>query len=216
MINFTKFHKAIFILMFVSLLFQGCSDKEVYNKPAIEWYKNVVAAIQKGALDEADDNLMSLRGEHYNSPLVPLAIMNMATAYMNDGKYKLAIYELDEYIKKVNHKEDIEYAKYLRIRAKVSSLILVNRDQSLLNDTIIDTEKFLKENKNSIFYLEVSNIDVILRISRDYFNGSISNLYAKLDHNKASKLYKNKIDKLQDAIKTSEPKDAWYRRVFYW
>ena len=68
-------------------------------------------------MDKADSYYISLKSEHMRSPLMPTAILMLAHAHMNDEKYRLANFYLDEYSKRYGEGHNREYIEYLKIKA---------------------------------------------------------------------------------------------------
>ena len=66
----------IVMTAFVLFAFFGCANKnkEVYNKPALYWYGEIVKKIKDFNLEEADNLYTSLSSEHISSPLIPEAM----------------------------------------------------------------------------------------------------------------------------------------------
>ncbi|MCK9455622.1 MAG: outer membrane protein assembly factor BamD [Sulfurimonas sp.] len=198
------------------LLFTSCSKEiEEYNKPAMYWYSKITQSVSSGDLEKADSYYSSLQGEHIGSPLLPEATMILAIAHMYHEEYLLSEYFLDEYIKRYATPNEKEEAEFLKIKAKYKALPNPRRDQALIDEAIIEGEKF-KLNYPDSMYLEVVNTMLIrLYLAQYVLNEEISDLYERLDKPKSAEYYKS-INP-QPWIDSSEVDRAvapWYRAWF--
>ena len=208
----------VLIVSMLLLLLGGCSSKnkiEVYNKPAIYWYEQIVKEIKNQDLEKADDFFTSLSSEHVESPLLQTSMLILANAHIEEEEYILANFYLDEYIKRYGDRKNSEYAKFLKIKANFESFSNPNRNQQLIIDTIKNTKVFLSSYPNSEYRPMVDTILVKLELANLQTIQEIENLYSRIDKPKASKIYKEKIEKssLKDA-NMIEPHIPWYRAWF--
>jgi len=208
--------KNILIISFLLFLFSGCTkDLEEYNKPAIYWYDKMISSIANNNLDKADDYYTSLQGEHISSPLLPTATKIIAIAHLRNEEYILANYFFDEYIKRYATDSEKEFYEFKKIETKYASLPNLRRDQKLINETILDSKKFLATYPYSEYYFEVDSMLTHLLMGRVAFNRTIASLYNRIDKYKSAEYYLNK-DK-QDWIDWSRVENAsepWYREWF--
>lgn len=211
-----KFSK-ILIMMFLLFAFFGCADKskEIYNKPALYWYEQIVKNIKNFDLEEADNMYTSLSSEHVSSPLLPEAMLILAQAHMQEGEYLLANFYLDEYIKRFGTTKRSEYARYMKIKANFESFPNPNRNQQLLLDTIKQTKEFVDQYPNSQFRPMVETMYVKLKLGEYFMDKNIADLYTRIDKPKAAKKYQEKFDNspLKKA-KMIKPNIPWYRSWF--
>jgi outer membrane protein assembly factor BamD len=105
------------------LLFSGCADKqeELFNKPALFWYEQIVKDIKDQDLESADLHFTSMASEHVASPLLEETMLILAHAHIGEEEYKLANFYLDEYIKRFGNPAKVEYARFLKIKANFAS-----------------------------------------------------------------------------------------------
>ena len=205
------------ISAFIALiLFNGCSkDIEEYNKPAIYWYTKMIDNISSGNLEQADDYYSSLEGEHIGSPLLPEATMILAIAHMYDEEYLLSEHFLDEYIKRYANLNEKEFAEFLKIRAKYKSLPNPRRDQSLIGEAIVASQKFEKNYPHSMYYGIVDTMLTRLYLAESALNKNIADLYDRLDKPKAAAFYRAMKPrpwiKWDDINRAGSP---WYREWF--
>ena len=143
--------KNLLLIACAAFVFTACSskDEEEYNKPAIYWYNKMLTQISSGDLDKADDTYTSLESEHRNTPFVPTAMLILVNAHIDEEEYALANFYLDEYIKRFSLSKDIDYARYLKIKANFLGFKYQFRDQQLIEDTLAQIEDFKAKYKNS-------------------------------------------------------------------
>ena len=145
-----KFRNLLLIAC-TAFVFTACSSKEEqeYNKPALYWYNKMLKQIASSDLDAADDTYTSLESEHRNTPFVPTAMLILVNAHIDEEEYALANFYLDEYIKRFGLSKDIDYARYLKIKANFLGFKYQFRDQQLIEDTLNQIEDFKVKYKNS-------------------------------------------------------------------
>lgn len=206
------------LLLFFVLLFTSCASKPEraeYNKPAIYWYNKMIKQISLYDYDSADDTYSSLESEHRNSPLIPSALLILANAHMEDEAYELANFYLDEYIKRFTLNENIDYARYLKIKANFLAFKYQLRDQSLIEDTTKQIQEFKMRFKNSPYMPLVDTIDSRLYMAKALLDKNIADLYTKLDKPKAAELYKKKVENSWIKLDEIEPAPVpFYRYIF--
>jgi len=211
-----KILNIIFITSLVYII-TGCASKEdeEYNKPAIYWYNKMISQISNYQLDQADDTFTSLESEHRNSPLLPSAIMIIAITHMEDEEYALANYYFDEYLKKYSLKKNADYIRFLKIKSNFLAFKNQFREQKLLTQTVIATDKFIAEYPNSQYIYLVKSIKSRLLMSKSIFDVEIAELYGRIDKPKAKKFYENKASKNWDDVNNIKKVDVpWYRAIF--
>ncbi len=210
--------KTNFILIaFASLLFfGGCAkDLEEYNKPAIYWYAKIIEHTSDGDLEKADDYYSSLQGEHIGSPLLPEATMILAIAHMHFEEYLLSEHFLNEYIKRYATSNEKEEAEFLKIKAKYMALPNPRRDQVLIDETIIEGNKFKVNYPSSMYYSVVDTMITRLYMGKAALNETIADLYERLDKPKSSAYYKNiKPEPWIVWDEVDRANSSWYRAWF--
>lgn len=205
-------------LVVVILFFGGCADKnaqQIYNKPALYWYGEIIKNIKDVNLEEADNQYTSLSSEHVSSPLLPEAMMMLAQAHMQEEEYLLANFYLDEYIKRYGGQKRSEFAKYMKIKANFDSFPNPNRNQQLLLDTIVQTQAFLREYPDSQYAPMVETMLVKLKLGEHFLTKNIADLYTRVDKPEAAKVYQEKFDQsLAKDAAMIKPEIPWYRSWF--
>ncbi len=217
MINNSKI-KSLFLVIASVFVFTACSSKnEVaeYNKPALYWYNKMLTQISNGNLDEADDTYSSLESEHRNSPLIPTSLLILVNSHIDDEEYSLANFYLDEYIKRFALSKNIDYARYLKIKANFLGFTYQLRDQELTEDTIKEIADFKVKYPRSPYMPLVDTINARLYMAKASLDSSIAKLYTKLDKKAAADFYNKKVK--ESWVNSSEieaVKVPFYRSIF--
>lgn len=212
-----KFKNSFLLTALTAIFFfSGCAkDIEEYNKPAVYWYGKLVKNISRGDLEKADNYYSSLQGEHIGSPLLPEATMILAIAHMSNEEYLLSEHFLNEYIKRYATANEKEDAEFLKIKSKYRALPNPRRDQALIQEAIIEAQKFKNNYPNSMYYDVVETMQTRLYLAEAALNETIADLYVRLDKPKSAQYYRN--IKPQPWIKWDEidrANTAWYRAWF--
>ena len=207
----------LLLLTSIIYIFTGCSakDDEEYNKPAIYWYNKMIKQISNYQIDEADDTFTSLESEHRNSPLLPSAIMIIATTHMQDEEYAMANYYFDEYLKRFSIKKNADYIRYLKIKSNFLAFKNQFREQDLLEKTLEETNEFIKKYPKSEYIYLVHTIKSRLLMSKSVFDKEIASLYSRIDKPKAQQYYEEKASKNWNKLDEIKQIDVpWYRYIF--
>lgn len=196
MIKSLKFRNLVLVIL-AGFVFVSCSSKsdkvQEYDKPAIYWYNKMVNEISLGYLEDADDTYTSLESEHRNSPLLPTAILVLANGHIDSEQYALANFYLDEYIKRFALSKNIDYVRYLKIKANFLGFAYDLRDQQLIEDTITDIEQFKTSFPRSPYMPLVNTMNARLYMAKASLDKEIADLYKRLDKPKASEFYEEKV-----------------------
>ncbi len=206
-------------LLIISLLvFVGCGNKndvELYNLSPEEWYSQVLKDIQNSDLEEADKHYISFSSEHISSPLLEQMLLILAQANVNDEKYETANAYLDEYIRRYGTKEKIEFANYMKIKANFDSFSKPNRNQKLMQDSIVAIENFLKNYPTTQYRPLIETMLVKFKLAQYYLDTQIYSLYERIDRQESAVIYKDKLDVSPlNGIDMIEPTLPWYMRAF--
>jgi len=208
--------KILLPFAFLVLLLGGCTkENNEYNKPALFWYEHIVASIEQGDLDKADDYYASLQGEHIGSPLLPEATMILAIAHMHYEEYLLSEHFLNEYIKRYASVEEIEFAEFLKIKAKYMALPNPRRDQMLIDEVIADALAFKERYPNSDYYAVVDHMLTHLYLAQAVLNETIAALYDRIDKPKSAAFYRALLpQKWIDWSQIERAQTPWYKAIF--
>lgn len=188
--------KSLLLVITSIFIFTACSSKnEVseYNKPALYWYNKMLTQISRGDLDQADDTYTSLESEHRNSPLIATSLLILVNSHIDEEEYSLANFYLDEYIKRFALSKNIDYARYLKIKANFLGFTYQLRDQELIEDTIKDIADFKVKYLSSPYMPLVDTINARLYMAKASLDLSIANLYEKKGKKEAAAFYNNKV-----------------------
>lgn len=210
--------KSLLLVITSIFIITGCSSKnEVteYNKPALYWYNKMLTEISRGYLDQADDTYTSLESEHRNSPLIPTSLLILVNSHIEEEEYALANFYLDEYIKRFALSENIDYARYLKIKANFLGFAYQLRDQELIENTIKDVADFKSKYINSPYMPLVDTINARLYMAKASLDLSIAKLYEKKGKKEAAAFYNKKVK--ESWINPSEIEAVnvpYYRSIF--
>ncbi len=217
MINNSKI-KSLLLVITSIFVFTACSSKnEVseYNKPALYWYNKMLTQISRGDLDQADDTYTSLESEHRNSPLIATSLLILVNSHIDEEEYSLANFYLDEYIKRFALSKNIDYARYLKIKANFLGFSYQLRDQELIENTIKDVADFKVKYRNSPYMPLVDTINARLYMAKASLDLSIAKLYEKKDKKVAAAFYNEKVKESWINPKEIEPVNVpYYRSLF--
>jgi len=187
----------LFFVAALAFLFTACSQKseksQEYDRPALYWYNKMIKQISTGYLEDADDTYTSLESEHRNSPLLPTALLILADGHMEEEEYQLANFYLDEYIKRFALSKNIDYVRYLKIKANFMGFSYDLRDQQLIEDTITEIEQFQDTFPRSPYMPLVNTMSARLYMAKASLDKEIADLYKRLDKPKASEYYNEKV-----------------------
>ncbi len=209
----------IFLVILIGLFFVSCSSKsdkiQEYDKAAIYWYNKMIDEISTGYLEDADDTYTSLESEHRNSPLLPTALLILANGHIDAEEYALANFYLDEYIKRFALSKNIDYVRYLKIKANFLGFTYDLREQQLIEDTIKEIEQFKVMFPSSPYMPLVDTMSARLYMAKASLDQEIAELYKRLDKTNASKFYEEKVKESWVEPSEINPVDVpFYRYIF--
>ena len=191
-----NFKKSIWASVAFAFIFVGCAknieDVDEFNKPALYWYKKIGTSISDNNMDKVDAFYISLKSEHVRSPLMPTAIMMLAHAHMNNEKYLLANYYLDEYNKRYGESDNREYTDFMKLKASFLGIKDVYKDQKLIMDSIAKASIYLNRYPGSDYAPLVNTILIRLNMSQYLLNENIAALYDRTGKPDAAKIYREK------------------------
>ena len=202
---------------FIMISFQACSGKEeqVFNKPAIFWYNEMIKSIDLYNLDKADDFYTSLNSEHKSSPLISTSLIILANAHVEEEEYELANYYLDEYLKRFAMSKNVDYVRFFKIKSKFLAFNAEFRNQKLVNEILLEINEYISKFPNSKYLPFVYTMSTRLEYAQVVFNQEIADLYERIDKPEASKFYEEKVNiskiDIKDIKKVVTP---WYKSIF--
>lgn len=217
--NVLKASKYLLTSSLIAVFLLGCSSKDPgvkeYNKPAVYWYNKMLKQIAMYDLEMADDTYISLESEHKNSPLIPTALLIIANAHIAEEEYELAKYYLDEYIKRFALSKNIDYVRYLKIKANFFAFESQFRNQQLVIETLADIDEFMRNFSNSPYIYLVQDISSRMAMAKATFDQEISDLYGRVNKPMAQELYAQKAKESWAYTQEIEPVDVpFYRSIF--
>ena len=209
----------LFLSILATLLFVGCASStesvEEFNKPALYWYKQIAKSIANGNMDKADAFYISLKSEHMRSPQMPTAIMLLAHAHMNNEKYLLSNYYLDEYNKRYGESQNREYIEFMKLKASFLGIKDVYKDQKLIMDSIEKANTFTYRYPGSMYTAMVNTMLIRLHMSQYLLNENIAALYDRTGKPNAAKIYRDKNKgSLVNSSDITAPKQGIIGKVF--
>jgi outer membrane protein assembly factor BamD len=214
-----NFKKTVLASMVLAFMFVGCAssteDVEEFNKPALYWYKKIGQSISDNNMDKADAYYISLKSEHMRSPLMPTAIMMLAHAHMNNEKYLLANYYLDEYNKRYGESENREYTDFMKLKASFLGVKDVYKDQKLIMDSIEKAKTYIYRYPGSAYAPLVNTLLIRLHMSQYLLNENIAALYDRTGKPKAAKIYRDKnIGSVVEMTDITPPEKGIIGKIF--
>jgi outer membrane protein assembly factor BamD len=141
--------------------------------------------------------------------------MILAISHMYYEEYLLAEHFLDEYVKRYANENEKEFAEFLKIKAKYLALPNPRRDQELIKQAIIESEKFKRSYPDSMYYSIVDTMATNLYLAEAALNETIADLYTRIDKPKGAAYYK--AIEPQPWINWNEVERAnspWYKEWF--
>lgn len=212
--------KRIFIIftIFLGLFFGACSSKksdELYNLSAMEWYKQIIKDLQEKNLESADKHYTSMAAEHIADPLLETTLLILAQAHIAEEEYVLANFYLDEYLNKFGDSKNVAYIRYLKIKAKFDSFAVPNRNQALMLKSIEEIKEYNQNYPNAQYKELIETMLTKFNLAVFYLDGSIAELYQKLDRKESYEIYKQKLENSEfNNIDMIKPELPWYRKIF--
>ena len=137
--------KFLIFAVFIAVI-SGCSAKkgdEIYNLAPQAWFNLIIKDIKDSNLKAADEHYVSFSSEHIGSPLLESMTLILAQAHTMEEDYTLANTYLDEYIRRYGTDDKIQYAKFLKIKSNFDSFNKPNRNQKLVQISIVEIQNFL-------------------------------------------------------------------------
>lgn len=213
--------KTFLYLSFVlalGLFLNACSAKnsdELYNLSANEWYELIISDLQKKDLEKADEHYNSMASEHAADPLLEPVLLILTNAHIDEEEYQIANFYLDEYSKKFGNSRNLDYIRYLKIKAKFDSFAQPNRNQALMLESIEEISTFLTNEPNPQYKLLSQTMLTKFNLANYYLEKNIAELYRKTGRDESYDVYKERLEN-SDFYNTEmiEPKLPWYRRIF--
>ncbi|EAH5546783.1 outer membrane protein assembly factor BamD [Campylobacter upsaliensis] len=210
--------KNLLILSLIITFFTACSTKnkdELYNLSPSQWYAQIIKDLQDKDLEKADTHYSGMASEHIADPLLEPTLIILAQAHMDEEEYQLAEFYLDEYNKKFGNSKNVDYTRYLKIKAKFEAFAVPNRNQALMLQSQQEIDNFLKEYPNTQYKPLVQTMLTKFNIAVFYLNSTIADLYNRTNRQQSYEIYQEKLQQsefFERSIIT--PELPWYRAIF--
>ncbi|ELR5013834.1 outer membrane protein assembly factor BamD [Campylobacter upsaliensis] len=210
--------KNLLILSLIITFFTACSTKnkdELYNLSPSQWYAQIIKDLQDKDLEKADTHYSGMASEHIADPLLEPTLIILAQAHMDEEEYQLAEFYLDEYNKKFGNSKNVDYTRYLKIKAKFETFAVPNRNQALMLQSQQEIDNFLKEYPNTQYKPLVQTMLTKFNIAVFYLNSTIADLYNRTNRQQSYEIYQEKLQQsefFERSIIT--PELPWYRAIF--
>ncbi|EOE5693080.1 outer membrane protein assembly factor BamD [Campylobacter upsaliensis] len=210
--------KNLLILSLIITFFTACSTKnkdELYNLSPSQWYAQIIKDLQDKDLEKADTHYSGMASEHIADPLLEPTLIILAQAHMDEEEYQLTEFYLDEYNKKFGNSKNVDYTRYLKIKAKFEAFAVPNRNQALMLQSQQEIDNFLKEYPNTQYKPLVQTMLTKFNIAVFYLNSTIADLYNRTNRQQSYEIYQEKLQQsefFERSIIT--PELPWYRAIF--
>ncbi|KIM11416.1 MAG: hypothetical protein KU37_07275 [Sulfuricurvum sp. PC08-66] len=209
--------RAILVVGILLFTMQGCASKEesINNQSASYWYDKIIRSIAISALTKADDYYSSLHSEHPSSPLLPQAMLMLATAHAQFDELILSQYYLDEYLKRFGSEGEREYVSFMRVKNAFLDYRHPNRNQKFLDETIETIESFTQTYPDSAYLPMVRHMLLRLELGRETMKEEIAALYDRIEKPQAAQFYRQKERmSMVDAHYVKPAEVFWMRALF--
>lgn len=167
-------------------------------------YAQINSAIKQKELDSADDNYIELKtASDENSQYLKKAAANLAIAHIAQKEYILANFYIQEALQVDSSDATL---RYLLVKNQFLSAAQNRHDQTYMQKAI----KALEINKNlqnsSDYRLLANSMAARVKINIAFNNKEVSDLYKRLNKDKASTIYENRVKLLGlDASEIVQP-----------
>ncbi|TQR34551.1 outer membrane protein assembly factor BamD [Campylobacter sp. MIT 99-7217] len=210
--------KNAFITLLIGLFFFACSAKnseDLYNLSAMQWYKQIIKDLQDRDLEKADLHYTSMSSEHVADALLEPVLLILAQAHIDEEEYKLADFYLEEYAKKFGSSKNLDFIRYMQIKAKFESFTQPYRDQALLLEGLKQIENFSQNYPQTQFEPLMSTMLTKFKLAVFVLDENIASLYKRIGKDESYAVYEERL--ANSEFKDSniiKPKISWYRRIF--
>lgn len=210
--------KKLLILSLIITFFAACSTKnkdELYNLSSSQWYAQIIKDLQDKDLEKADTHYSGMASEHIADPLLEPILIILAQAHMDEEEYQLAEFYLDEYNKKFGNSKNVDYIRYLKIKAKFEAFAVPNRNQALMLQSQQEVDNFLKEYPNTQYKPLVQTMLTKFNIAVFYLDNTIADLYNRTNRQQSYEIYQEKLQQSEFFERSIiAPELPWYRAIF--
>lgn len=202
----------------IAVMLVSCSAKnkdELYNLRASDWYDIIIKDLAKRDLEKADEHYMGFVSEHAIDKLLEPILLILTQRHIDEENYQMAVFYLDEYNKKFGSSKNVDYIRYLKIKAKYDSFIRPNRNQKLIYDTIDEIKGFLDQKPPKKYEILANTMLNRFYITSYYLDQSIYDLYQRIDKKDSAKIIEKRLKNSEFyGMDIVPPYTPWYRAIF--
>lgn len=209
--------KNFLFIAFAALFLIGCSakDDEFYNLSAKQWYDIIIKDLQSKDLEIADSHYTSMASEHIADPLLENAQLILAQAHIDEEEYQLADFYLEENAKKFGTSKNMDFIRFLQIKAKFKTFAQPNRDQGLLLKGKEEIDEFGENYPDTKYDPLVKTMLAKFNLAIYALDENIAALYKRTGRDESYEVYKQRLDESDFAgAPMIKPKVPWYRWIF--
>lgn len=209
--------KNFLLLFFLAFLFSACAVKEdeLYNLTAKEWYDIIIKDLQSKDLEVADGHYTSMASEHIADPLLENAQLILAQAHIDEEEYELADFYLEENAKKFGTSKNMDFIRFLQIKAKFKTFAQPNRDQGLLLKGMEEIDEFNNNYPDTKYDPLVKTMLAKFNLAIFALDENIAALYKRTGRDESYEFYQKKLSESDfQGVPMIKPKVPWYRRIF--
>lgn len=205
-------------LLFIFILFfAACSSKdgELYNLSAKQWHKQIIKDLQSRDLEKADEHYISMASEHVADPLLEPIQLILAQAHIEEEEYKLADFYLEENAKKFGNSKNIDFIRYLQIKAKFKAFKQPNRDQGLLLEGKEQIDEFSLNYPSARYDPLVKTMLARFNLAIYALDQNIASLYKRTGRKESYEVYKQRLEESDFVgVPMKKARVPWYRWPF--
>lgn len=197
------------------LLACSAKDEDLFNLTAAQWHAQIIKDIQDKDLEKADEHYTSMASEHAADPMLEPIQLILAQLHMDEEEYQLADFYLEENARKFGNSKNLDFIRYLQIKAKFEAFSQPNRNQALLLESMKQIDEFSKTYPNTQFEPLVLTMLARFNLAIYALDENIAQLYERTGREQSFQIYQEKLENSEfNSIHIIKPKVAWYRRIF--
>ncbi len=211
--------KNLLFVPLIALVFGACSlkENEYYNLSAKQWFDIIVKDLQIRDLEIADEHYTSMASEHIADPLLENAQLILAQAHIDEEEYEMADFYLEENAKKFGTSKNMDFIRFLQIKAKFKTFAQPNRDQGLLLKGMEEIDEFSQNYPGTKYDPLVQTMLSKFNLAIYALDENIASLYKRTDRDESYEVYVQRLEESDFAgVPMKKAKVSWFRRIFDW
>lgn len=205
------------LLFFLSFFLVACAikDNELYNLSAKEWYDIIIKDLEVKDLEIADTHYTSMASEHVADPLLEHAQLILAQAHIDEEEYQLADFYLGENARKFGTSKNMDFIRFLQIKAKFKTFAQPNRDQGLLLKGMEEIDEFSNTYPDTKYDPLIKTMLARFNLAIFALDENIASLYKRTGRDESYEVYQQRLEESDfQGVPMIKPKVSWYRRIF--